>query len=269
MFKVRFLTGGVLEKGIYVATSGGMAQERAMEIISSNLANMNTHGFKADRLMFQSYLQKSAQPPLNPPTPNEIKQGYATIGNNDTVYKIGSQNYTDFTQGSLLSTGNHLDVALDGSGFMAVQTPEGERYTRGGSLKLDQTGTLMTSEGYPVLDANGQHINVDTINKPITIMEDGSVNLQDVGPVGQLKIVDFPDKTQIEKTGQGLYKAVDGAQMQPSDALAKQGYLEGSNINPVGEMTRMITGLRAYESFQKVIQSHDEINQRLISDVAR
>jgi len=259
-----------LEKSIYVATSGGMAQERAMEVISNNLANMNTHGFKADRLLFQSYLQKSGQEAAShPPSTKEIKDGYATIGNNDTVYKVGWQNYTDFSQGSLLSTSNPLDVSLDGSGFIAVQTPDGERYTRGGALKLDKNGTLVTSEGYAVLDANGQNINIDANSKPITFMEDGSVNVQDVGPVGRLKIVDFADKNQLEKIGVGLYKAVGDAQPGPSEAFAKQGFLEGSNINPVGEMTRMITGLRAYESFQKVIQSNDEINQRLITDVAR
>lgn len=267
-----------MEKGIYAATSAGIAQERAMEIISNNLANMNTNGFKADRLMFQSYLQKSArEAAANPPTTDEIRKGYASIGNNDTVYKIGSQSYTDYSQGSLLTTGNPLDVALNGKGFLVVQTPDGERYTRGGSLKLDLSGTLVTSEGYAVLDSNGQNINVGTVMKPISIAEDGTVSVADTGstsvadvvPMGKMKMVDFSDRTQLEKIGVGLYKAADGASPEQSDAQIKQGFLEGSNINPVGEMTRMITGQRAYDSMQKAIQSQDEINQRLISDVAR
>jgi flagellar basal-body rod protein FlgF len=270
-----------LEKGIYVATSGGMAQERAMEIISNNLANTSTNAFKADRLVFSSYVNKSSQvPPTAPPSPGEIRAGLASLTQNDSIYKIGSQGYTDFSQGSLLATGNPLDVALDGDGFVAVETPDGERYTRGGSLKLAADGTLVTSEGHAVLDASGRQIVVPSrvdlkgngIDNTIKIMGNGLVNISDgnyARPAGFLKIVDFSDKTRLEKIGAGLYKAPDEVQPEPSGASVRQGFLEGSNINPVAEMTRMITGLRAYESFQKAIQSHDEMDQRLISDVAR
>jgi flagellar basal-body rod protein FlgF len=270
-----------LEKGIYVATSGGMAQERAMEIISNNIANTSTNAFKADRLVFSSFINNSSRvPPIAPPSPSEIRAGFTSLAQNDSIYKIGSQGYTDFSQGSLVSTNNPLDVALDGDGFIAVETPDGERYTRGGSLKLDDHGTLVTSEGYAVLDASDRQIVVPSrvnlsgngIDNTIKIMENGVVNVvneYEAWQAGRIKIVDFSDKTRLEKIGTGLYKAADEAQPEPSGASVRQGFLEGSNINPVAEMTRMITGLRAYESFQKAIQSHDEMDQRLISDVAR
>ncbi|MBI3581698.1 MAG: flagellar hook-basal body complex protein, partial [Nitrospinae bacterium] len=194
-----------MEKGIYVATSGGMAQERAMEIVSNNLANTNTNAFKADRLVFSSFIDKSSRvPPTAPPSPSEIRAGFASSSRNDAVYKIGSQGYTDFSQGSLISTDNPLDVALDGGGFIAVETPDGERYTRGGSLKLDDKGTLVTAEGHAVLDVGGRQIVVpgrinlkgSGIDKTMTIMEDGSVVVGDGRAAGKIKIVDFSDKTR-------------------------------------------------------------------------
>ncbi|MBI5178051.1 MAG: flagellar basal-body rod protein FlgF [Nitrospinae bacterium] len=256
-----------MDKGIYVTTSGSLAQERMMDIITNNLANMNTHGYKADRLLFSSYMQKSLNQPVNPPTPEEIKKGFFTKGGDETAYMMGSQTYTDFSQGALQATSSPFDIALDGDGFIAVQTPEGERYTRGGNFKVSAEGELVTSDGYPVLDEGNATINIGADN--FAIQEDGSVvaNAKDV--LAKIKVVNFPDKGVLQKTGRGLYQTNDAALAEPSTALVKQGYLEGSNINPVVEMTRMITAMRTYEAFQKSIHSHDDMTQRLINDVAK
>lgn len=255
-----------MNKGIYVATSGSLAQERAMDIISNNLANMNTHGYKADRLLFKTYLQKADAAGAVPPTPDQIKAGTAINKTDDIAYMIGSQSYTDYEQGSLQKTGNSFDLALDGNGFMAVQTPMGERFTRGGAFKIDSEGDLVTADGYKVSEQKGGVIHVG--NEQFAVQEDGRVTTSD-GAAGYLKVVDFADRAQLKKAGQNLFVAAEGMKPEPPAANVKQGYLESSNINPVVEMTRMITALRTYEAFQKTIHSNDDMTSRLIADVGR
>ncbi len=255
-----------MNKGVYVATSGSLAQERAMDIIANNLANMNTHGYKADRLLFQSYLQKAAEPGAAAPAPEEMKSGLFLNQSDDTAYMVGSESYTDLSQGALQKTGNPFDVALDDSGFISIQTPMGERFTRGGAFKLDVNGDLVTADGYRVSDENGGAIHVG--NEQFTVQEDGTV-IASGGVTGRIKVVDFADKKQLKKAGQGLFVAEEGAERIPAAGRVQQGYLEGSNINPVVEMTRMITALRTYEAFQKTIHSHDDMTTRLINDVGR
>jgi flagellar basal-body rod protein FlgF len=271
--EVTFLTGGNLNKGIYVAASGGIMQERVLDVISNNLANMNTRAFKVDRMTFSSYLKKPAtvadqlSTQSRPPSSLEIKNGYMATTQNDSVYMMGSKGYTDFSQGLLQKTGNPLDVAIDGSGFMAVDSPNGERFTRGGSLKIDQEGLLVTSEGYPVLDENSNPINIG--ESPFVIRADGAVMVNQKDVLAKIKMVDFPDKSVVEKIGTGLYKTTDDSQGEPSTALMTQGFLEGSNINPVGEMSRMIMASRAYDAFQKTVHSNDDMDQSLTNNVLR
>ncbi len=255
-----------MNKGIYVATSGSLAQERAMDIISNNMANMNTTGFKADRMLFQTYLPKTAAAVANAPTSDEIKAGITGNKTDDIAYMFSSQSYTNFEQGALQKTGNTFDIALDGNGFMAVETPTGERYTRGGAFKIDSAGQLVTADGYKVLGHSGSPITVG--NEEFSVRDDGLITVSG-GGTEQLKIVDFADRSQLKKSGQGFFVAEEG--MEPAEPTAKvrQGYLEASNINPVAEMTRMITALRTYEAFQKSIYSNDDMTTRLITDVAR
>jgi len=256
-----------LDKGIYVTASASLAQEHVMDMISNNLANMNTHGYKGDRLMFSTYMQKSLNQQVSIPTPEEIKKGFFTKGAEDSTYMMGSQGYTDFSQGALQATSSPFDIALDGDGVLAVKTPDGERYTRGGNFKINSEGVLVTSDGYPVLDERNAPLNINT--DKFSIQEDGTITTDAQEIVGKIKVVAFPDKSMLKKMGNGLYIADDPKQAQASAALVKQGYLEGSNINPVVEMTRMITAMRTYEAFQKSIHSHDDMTQKLINDVAR
>lgn len=237
-----------------------------MDIIANNMANMNTTGYKADRMLFQTYLSKADAPATAAPTSNEIKAGIMENKTDDTAYMFGSQSYTNYEQGALQKTGNTFDVALDGDGFMAVQTPMGERYTRGGALKIDAGGDLVTSDGLKVSNTNGNPIHVG--NDEFSVREDGMITVSG-GGIEQLKIVDFADRTQLRKAGQGLFVADEGIEAAAPTASVRQGYLEASNINPVVEMTRMITALRTYEAFQKAIQSSDGMTTRLITDVAR
>lgn len=255
-----------MNKGIYVATSGSLAQERAMDIIANNMANMNTAGYKADRMLFQSYLQKANAPGAVIPASNEIKAGVLADKTDDITYMVGSQSYTNYEQGALQKTGNSFDIALDGDGFMAVQTPMGERYIRGGAFKIDSGGDLVTADGYKVSNQNGNPIHVG--DEEFSVREDGRVAVSG-GGIEQLKIVNFADRSQLKKAGQGLFVADEKMDTAAPAASVRQGYLEASNINPVVEMTRMITALRTYEAFQKTIHSNDDMTSRLIADVAR
>ncbi len=255
-----------MNKGIYIATSGSLAQERAMDIIANNMANMNTSGYKADRMLFQTYLSKAHAPDSAAPTSNEIKTGATQNKTEDTAYMFSSQSYTNYEQGALQKTGNTFDIALDGDGFLAVQTPLGERYTRGGAFKIDAGGDLVTADGFKVSNQNGNAIHVG--NDEFSVREDGLITVSG-GGTEQFKIVNFADRTQLKKSGQGLFVAEAGMETAAPTAAVRQGYLEASNINPVAEMTRMITALRTYEAFQKAVHSNDDMTTRLIADVAR
>lgn len=257
-----------MNKGVYAATSASLAQERAMDIISNNLANMNTHGYKADRMVFEAYMQDAssgAQAPVAP-TPGQVAAGTILNRTGDTAYMIGSQSYTDFTQGSLQATKNDFDLAINGDGFFSVKTPDGERFTRGGAFKVDAEGNLVTANGQSLLDESGKPIEAG--GGSFAVQVDGTV-IRDGETVAKLKVTDFPNRLELKKNGNGLFEPAAGVKGVPSAAEVKQGFLETSNINPVVEMTRMITALRTYEAFQKTIHSQDDMTQRLINDVAR
>ncbi len=257
-----------MEKGLYVAVSGSMAQERAMDVIANNLANVNTPGFKSDNLLFEAYLQESTDPKADLPTTREIDQGYLSKRMHDSTYMIASQSYVDFSQGNLKPTGNMYDISLSGDGFFSVMTPEGERLTRGGTLSVSAEGELTTTGGNPFLDITGKKITVGRDN--FTVDEGGSVfSKTDNRFLGKLRIIDFPDKAVLAKRGKNLFESLAPEQAVESKTAVRQGYIEGSNVNPMAEITRMITAVRTYEAYQKSIQTHDEMDSRLINNVGR
>ncbi|GMT42796.1 MAG: flagellar basal body rod protein FlgG [bacterium] len=255
-----------MDRGAYVAVSGSMAQERAMDVIANNLANINTGGYKADRVLFETYLQKNMSPGANIRSPQDIKSSSPQPAA-DSTYIVTSQVYTDFSQGPLRRTDRLFDVALMSDGFIAVETDAGERYWRGGTTQVNQKGELVTPDGYRLLDINKKPVTVGLVKFRIT--EDGTILNEQNLPITKIRLVDFPDKSTLIKQGSGLYSASDSKKAVQSQASIRQGFTEGSNINPVAEMTRMITALRAYEAFRKSIQSDDEMTARLIGDVAR
>lgn len=256
-----------MDKGTYIAVSGSIAQERAMDVIAANLANINTDGFKAGGVLFESFLQKSLDPKNQIPSPEMIKKGMPTSQLPDSAYLVASEGYTDYSQGPLRVTTHPFDIALEGEGFIAVNTPEGEMYTRGGSFQTNLKGELITKEGHALLDIQKKPIMVGLIK--FNIDDSGRLLDENDEPFARIKVVDFTDKTVLEKRGAGLYAAPESVKRQASTALVKQGYIESSNINAVTEMTKMITALRTYEAFQKAIQSHDQMTARLITDVTR
>ena len=256
-----------MEKGTYVAVSGMVAQERAMNLITNNMANMNTPGYKADRVLFESYLNKSSEAGAEIPSGSEVNSGYLPEKQNDNSYLITSEAYTDYSQGGMRETSNPLDIALDGDGFLAVMTDAGERYVRGGSFVFGPEGELKTSEGHDLINRDGNPIFLD--GKSFYLQEDGTITGMNNEELDQLRVVTFADKSVLRKEGSSLVAADNTEFAIQSEAKVKQGYVEASNINPVGEMARMITALRHYNLFQKSIQSHDEMTNKLINDVGK
>lgn len=233
--------------GIYAALSGAIAQAQALDTVANNLANVSTDGFKAQRLSFEEALL--AQPGAAPQSQTAVRT--AT---------------TDFTQGGLLETGNPLDVALSGEGFLAVETSAGVRYTRAGALALSPEGTLVTSAGDPVRGTTGI-IEVGRARR-VTIDEHGQV-LRDGVVAGQLERVRFAEPQRLVREGERLWSAPPGLEPEPVDVRIQSGALERSNVNALTEMSELIWISRAYEIFHRAIETFDNADQKAASELGR
>ncbi len=235
--------------GFYAAVSGGMAQEKRLEILTNNLANINTDGYKKDVLSFRSFLNDAQ----------------SARGETDLV---GIADFrTDFSQGRTVKTGNTFDLALSGNGFFEVDTPRGVRYTRQGDFTLNAANQLVTANGDPVSGSGGPLV-IDGAH--VTIGTDGEVTV-DESPLGQVKVVSFTDTSKLEKAGAGLFinKGGAGNLTQDLNVSVQQGFVEKSNVNMVEEMLQLIEVSRSYESYQKVIQSMDDASKRITTELGR
>lgn len=267
-----------MSKGIYTAVSGAMAQNARLDTIANNLANVNTPGFKRDGQLFREYLTSYEKEPGTitvPRIPASIESFYDMQGG-DKSYVDAAGTFTDFSQGALKPTGNKLDIALEGEGFFEVNTPEGSRFTRVGSFIVDGDGRLVTKQGFPVLrdggpgaDPSSREIRLTSANVSITptgeIFE-GNHN------IGRLALVNVGKKDALLKVGQSLYSLKDTIDPQltvANEAKLHQGFLEMSNVNPIREMTDMITATRVFESTQKGIQAYDQMLHKAVNDVPK
>lgn len=251
--------------GMYSALSGNLSAMKRLDVIASNLANVNTSGFKKDRLAFESVLAGTQNPPAVPP--------------NQTADPVLLQErmLTDYNSGALMQTGNTLDMALQGDGFFVVATPEGVAYTRQGHFRLSADGTLVTANGYPVLSSAGQQpIRIDAAGqegggKP-TVSNEGIITLNGE-EVGQLAIVDFPKPYQLTKIAGTLFVPAEGSGAAPQAAspttAVAQGALEQSNVDAISEMVQMVEASRFFESCQRVVRNYDDMAAKAINDLAR
>jgi flagellar basal-body rod protein FlgF len=247
----------VVNSGLYTAFSGMQAQLDALEVLANNLANMNTAGFKEEKTFF-TFLNQSLD---SSPGLEELTR---TV--NRSVLAHGTMNPA---VGSLNATHRNLDVAIEGAGFLAVQTPGGTRYTRNGNLQVNAQSVLVTSEGFPVLDAeNSRPITLGPGTKFIN--EDGLVSLDDAA-VARLKVVAFDDLSMLEREGHSLFASRSGAETEKqSDAKIRSGYLEQSNVNPIECVTQMVGILRHFEAIQKSIHLlMNDINSKAIDKLGR
>lgn len=243
-----------MNSGMYAAVSGNLAAMRRLDIISNNLANANTAGFKKDKMSFEGLLAGAVNPPAVPQsmTADPILQ-------KENVY-------IDYSSGPISQTGNTLDLALDGDGFFAVTTPSGTAYTRQGNFRMSADGNLVTADGYPLQAQGGAALRVQ--GNRIDIDARGSVVVDGV-PVGTLAVVDFEKPYQLTKVGSTLF--VPGEQQEPRQSSTQmlQGHLEGSNVESISEMVQMIETNRYFEACSKVIRGFDDMASKAANELGR
>lgn len=269
-----------MEKGIFTAVSGAIAQSEKLDTIANNLANVNTPGFKRDQQVFQEYLTAYEKEPTAitvPRIPASIESFYDTQGG-DKAYVDTAGSYTDFSQGSLKVTGNKFDFAIEGDGLFEVGTPQGVRYTRSGDFTINNEGTLVTKQGFPVLKdggagapAAGREIKFSMNQADVSVGADGTIMAGNQN-LGKMALVKVTNKDSLRKVGANMYSLKDNMEsglQATSEAKISQGMLEGSNVNIVREMTEMITATRVFESTQKAIQAYDSMNGKAANEISK
>lgn len=243
-------------KGLYTAYTGLINEQHRMDVMTNNLANVSTVGFKKEGTTSQSFDD------ILTVKIKDASVGMRTVqrtGINNPGVKIG-ENYTDYTSGSFRITGNTYDLALAGDGFFAIEfkNKAGEtsiKYTRAGQFTLNKDGYLVTQEGDYVLDTQNRRIRLDTL-KDSEIKNDGTIYQGD-NAVARIQVTDFEDYDYLEKYGETYFQPIEGARPTTANADVKSGILEMANVQTVQEMVNMITISRAYESSQKVMQTID------------
>jgi flagellar basal-body rod protein FlgG len=243
-----------MNSGMYSALSGNLAAMTRMDIISNNLANVNTPGFKKDKVSFEGLLSSVTAPPAVPP---------ATTADPILQREIV---FVDHAAGPVVQTGNPLDMAIDGDGFFAVRTPQGIAYTRQGNFRLSSDGTLVTVDGYPVqsqggsIQINGSRVEIDSKG---AVVVDGTAG-------ATISMFDFPKPYTLTKTGSALFVPADpGITPQTAKGQLRQGHLEGSNVETVSEMVQMIENSRYFEACQKVILSFNDLTSKAANELGR
>lgn len=237
-----------MDAAIYKALSGAVAQMRHLETASQDLANVNTAGYKRQRLAFSEVLAKKVPPDDRP----------------GGLVAIASQR-THFGQGQLYGTGNPFDLALEGDGFFIVQTGRGERYTRNGSFTLKADGTLITPQGDAVLGEGGPLV---ISGNKIEVGADGVVRT-DGGEIGRLRFVRFKDQRQSVKEGTNLFFAERDNVVQATELRVVQGSLEQSNVSPVDGMVSLISIHRQFEAYERAMKLMDSATAKMVADAAR
>lgn len=262
-------------KGIYTAVSGAIAQSQKLDTIANNLANVNTTGFKKDQQVFKEYLTNYEKPidAITVPRVTASIESFYDLGGGDQAFVDTKGTFTDFSQGPIKPTGNSLDIAIEGNGFLEVSTRQGVRMTRNGSFQVNAEGFLVTKEGHPVLlegdPANAEARKVNVAGGTVNIADDGSVFVNNEN-VGRLALVSVEPQTALRKGGGSLYglkENLNPVVNRNAPIKLHQGFLEGSNVNVIQEMTDMIQTSRVFESTQKAIKAFDDMNGKLVNEI--
>ena len=243
-------------KGLYAAYTGMINEQNRMDVLTNNLANASTTGYKKEGATSQAFKDVLAYKIKDTTDYPHLAKN---IGNLNLGVKIG-ENYTDYTQGSFRITNNTFDLALGGEGFFAVEFTNkmGETstmYTRAGNFTLTEEGYLVTTDGDYLLDENNNRIKLDPL-KGADIMQDGTIS-QDGNVIARIQVADFADYDYLERYGETYFTPLEGAELIQSSASVQSGVLEMANVQVVSEMVNMITITRQYESNQKVLQTYD------------
>lgn len=278
-------------KNIWVPLSGQVAQQRKVETIANNVANANTVGFKKDQLVFKEHLTaltkgvEDIDIPRNEFSPADF---YHTQGAENAMVAVDGS-FTVYDQGQFIPTNNPLDIALQGEGFIEVLTPNGVRFTRKGNFSLNRDGELVTDQGFRVLsslNASQESLrdpaSINSFPKPeervlrvptnskLTVSLEGDIFTKE-GVVGKISVIEFKDKHALRKEGNSLYMTPDETNINRTDikTSVNQGFLEGSNVNAIEEMSELIKAHRHFESIQKAINAYDQISGKAANDIGK
>ncbi len=268
-------------KGLWVPLSGALAQEKNVETIANNIANVTTPGFKKDHITFKEYLTvfdkgyTDIDLPDKEWSPEDFYRSYGA--ESAKVEAHGS--FTDFKQGQLISTGNPLDLALNGKGLFEILTPRGIRASRRGTFALSSNGLLVDSQGHPVLSQ--QKESSETLENfesrkirfsgsgKISINLNGDIFFKDT-KVNTLSIINFADVHALKKEGNSYFVNENKENLIPTanGTTVHQGFIEGSNVNAVAEMSELIKANRQFESIQRVLKAYDHIAGKAANDIS-
>ena len=237
-----------MDAAMYKALSGAITQMRKLDVASQDLANVNTSGYKGQRLAFKEVLA--------PGSAAEARSGgFVAVG----------QQRTNFSQGVHQSTGNPFHLAIDGEGYFVVETPRGERYTRSGAFTLAADGTIITSQGEPLLSEGGA---MQATGSKLEVGLDGTVRSEN-GELGKLRIVRFVDDRQAAKEGANLFRSEADNVEEIAAPRVAQGNLEQSNVSSIDSMIAMITIQRQFDAYERAMKLMDGATQKMIADAAR
>lgn len=258
-------------RGLYTAWTGMINEQKRLDVLSNNMANADTIGYKKQGTTSQSFDDELT---IRIHNNNQYLAKRRAIGDMNLGVKIG-ETYHDFSQGSLRETGNTYDLALSGDGFFTIQTTNKQgvtstKYTRDGSFTVNTEGYLVTRDGDFVLDTNGNRIQIPGAQTAVNVAFDAKGNITvDGQAVATLGIASFANPQALLLYGENMYDPTDAAGLQASTATVEQGYLEMSNTNVIEEMVDMITVTRAYEAGQKMIQTVDNTLQKATNEIGR
>jgi flagellar basal-body rod protein FlgF len=241
-----------MENALLVGLSRQVVLKRQMDVLANNLANMNTAGYKAGTLLFEKHLETPAQM-------NEL-----TGKDKEISFVLDSTIYRSFEEGAFEQTNNDFDVAISGEGWLVVQTPDGERFTRNGQLKLDAEGQLVTPAGYPVLGEGGA-ITFSEQDTGIAIAKDGTISTSQ-GTKDKLQVVQFENNAALKKEGETLFSTKQ--QSAPAENVrVLQGVVEKSNVKPITELSRMIETVRAYTNMAQTMKMSQDLRRDAIEQL--
>ncbi len=231
-----------MDNASYIALSRAIALTDRLAVLAGNVANLRTTGYRAERLRFETVLLSAGEP-----------------GRLAYVQDVGR--IRDLRPGPLEHTGAPLDFAIVGNGYFTVATPQGPAYTRAGHFTRDAEGRIVTSDGFPLLDENGSEIVLpEGVGAP-TLTPDGLLSVPGAGPIARIQPVEFADEGALEHVGSSLYRT--NQTPRPSgEARLVQGKLEGSNVEPVRELTRLVDTTRAFEATMRMLETHHELVRR-------
>ena len=240
-----------MDNTAYIALSRQMALWKQMNIVSNNMANMNTAGYKQDNALFTSYLNQ---------TPEAIG-----IGSMPMFFTQDFADFQNFAEGAFKDTGNTFDMAIKGDGFFCIETKDGEKYTRKGQFTLNEDGALATTDGDLVMSENNTPFFFAPGETEITVSENGDVMTEN-GIIGRLKIAKFADNQKLLKIAGVLFENVEGNAVSfgSNNVRIAQGMVESSNVNSITEMTNLVKIQRSYEYVQQMIdEEHDRLSNTI------